>query len=69
MFGSFYSNAGIVSNYLLRVNPFTTHHYQIQGKSFDLIDRLFLNLEDQYASIFTQTSDNRELVPEFYCAP
>lgn len=69
MFGSFYSNAGIISNFLLRVNPFTGHHYQIQGNHFDLLERLFVDLESQFESVESSTSDNRELVPEFYCAP
>jgi hypothetical protein len=63
MFGSFYSNPGVVSNFLLRVNPFTTHHHQLQGKQFDLFDRLFISMSDQYQSIFNVVTDNRELVP------
>lgn len=59
MFGSFYSNAGIISNFLLRVNPFTAHHYQIQGNQFDLLERLFVNLENQFESVERSTSDNR----------
>lgn len=63
MYGSFYSNPGVVSNFLLRVNPFTTHHHQLQGNQFDLYDRLFIKMEDQFESIYNVTTDNRELTP------
>jgi hypothetical protein len=69
MFGSFYSNPGVVANFLLRVNPFTAHHYKLQGNKFDLTERLFTDIEDQFFSIYNIQTDNRELVPEFYCAP
>lgn len=59
MFGSFYSNPGIVCNFLLRVIPFTIHHYQLQGNKFDLFDRLFINMDDQFSSIYNTPIDNR----------
>ena len=57
LFGSFYSNPGIVSNYLIRISPFASQHYELQSKQFDLADRLFYSIQDNYKSLITCSSD------------
>ena len=70
LYGSHYSNMGIVLHYMVRVEPFTTYHIEFQGGKFDLPDRSFYNLENTYRSVSsTNTSDVKELTPEFFYLP
>lgn len=55
--------------YLLRVEPFTTLHVDIQGGRFDHAARLFLSIRDTYKLISQQSGDYRELIPEFFYSP
>jgi hypothetical protein len=41
MYGSHYSNAGIVLYYLVRMEPYTSYHIALQGGKFDQADRMF----------------------------
>ena len=63
LYGSFYSNPAIVSNFLIRINPFASQHYELQSHSFDLPDRLFYSIEDSHNSILKCSSDFKELIP------
>lgn len=47
-YGSHYSSPAIVSQYLLRVNPFTEISRVIQGGKFDLADRLFFSMQESW---------------------
>lgn len=69
LFGSFYSNPAIVSNFLIRINPFASQHYELQSKQFDLPDRLFYSVADSLKSLTQCSSDFKELIPEFYFFP
>ena len=44
-YGSHYSNPGIVLFYLLRLEPFSSLHIELQGGKFDYPDRLFTSVE------------------------
>ncbi|KAL4566093.1 hypothetical protein LXL04_030203 [Taraxacum kok-saghyz] len=65
-YGSHYSSMGIVLYYLLRLEPFTGLHRTLQGGKFDHADRLFQSIESTYRNCLSNTSDVKELVPEFY---
>ena len=66
--GSHYSVPGFVLWYLLRLEPFTSLHVQLQDGKFDKADRLFNSLEATYKGCTTNSSDVKELIPEiFYC--
>ncbi|CAM9106363.1 unnamed protein product [Choristocarpus tenellus] len=71
MYGSHYSNAGIVLHYLMRQEPFTTMHINLQGGRFDCPDRLFNDLCQCWEGCAksNSTSDVKELTPEFFCCP
>lgn len=69
LYGSFYSNPTFIYNFFIRLEPFTTLHWEHQGKKIDHADRLFSGVEEQYRSATTNTSDVRELIPEFYYWP
>ncbi len=67
-FGSHYSVAGFVLWYLMRVEPYTSLHIQLQDGRFDKADRMFGSIAAAWKGCTTNTSDVKELVPElFYC--
>ncbi|KAL5988693.1 hypothetical protein ACLOJK_026793 [Asimina triloba] len=70
-YGSHYSSAGIVLFYLLRLPPFSTENLKLQGGQFDHADRLFNSVRDTWLSAAGKgnTSDVKELIPEFYYMP
>lgn len=68
-YGSHYSSMGSVLFYLLRLEPFTTFHRNLQGGRFDHADRLFQSIEGTYANCLSNTSDVKELIPEFFYMP
>lgn len=69
-YGTHYSSAMIVSSYLIRLNPFTRSYLKLQGGKFDHPDRLFYSVPKLWASaVGDNTTDVRELIPEFYYLP
>ncbi|XP_024315441.1 BEACH domain-containing protein B [Brachypodium distachyon] len=68
-YGSHYSSMGIVLHYLLRLEPFTTLHRSLQGGKFDHADRLFQSIDGAYRNSLSNTSDVKELIPEFFYMP
>ncbi|KAG0531834.1 hypothetical protein BDA96_04G056200 [Sorghum bicolor] len=68
-YGSHYSSMGIVLYYLLRLEPFTALHRNLQGGKFDHADRLFQSIESTYRNCLSNTSDVKELIPEFFYMP
>ncbi|PWZ18278.1 BEACH domain-containing protein B [Zea mays] len=68
-YGSHYSSMGIVLHYMLRLEPFTTLHLNFQGGKFDHADRLFQSIESAYINSLSNTSDVKELIPEFFYMP
>ncbi|KAG8069818.1 hypothetical protein GUJ93_ZPchr0006g46210 [Zizania palustris] len=68
-YGSHYSSMGIVLYYLLRLEPFTALHRNLQGGKFDHADRLFQSIESTYRNCLSNTSDVKELIPEFFYLP
>ncbi|KAH9329817.1 hypothetical protein KI387_001925, partial [Taxus chinensis] len=68
-YGSHYSSMGSVLYYLLRLEPFTTLHRNLQGGKFDHADRLFHSIAATHANCLSNTSDVKELVPEFFYMP
>ncbi|KAI8929223.1 hypothetical protein BC831DRAFT_6016 [Entophlyctis helioformis] len=69
LYGSHYSSSASVLFYLLRLEPFTTLHVSLQGGKFDHPDRQFHSLASCWYSVFTSSSDVKELIPEFYYCP
>ncbi|GLU16070.1 hypothetical protein SLE2022_325200 [Rubroshorea leprosula] len=68
-YGSHYSSMGIVLYYFLRLEPFTTLHRNLQGGKFDHADRLFQSIDGTYRNCLSNTSDVKELIPEFFYMP
>ncbi|KAH0760080.1 hypothetical protein KY290_023573 [Solanum tuberosum] len=68
-YGSHYSSMGIVLFYLLRLEPFAALHRNLQGGKFDHADRLFHSIGGTYRNCLSNTSDVKELIPEFFYMP
>lgn len=68
-YGSHYSSMGIVLFYLLRLEPFTALHRNLQGGKFDHADRLFQSIQSTFQNCLSNTSDVKELIPEFFYMP
>ena len=68
-FNTHYSNALYVTNYLLRIFPYSFCSIELMGKGFDDPNRLFSSIEDNFDNAFSQKGDIRELIPEYYYLP
>ena len=69
-YGTHYSSAMIVASYLLRLEPFTQIFLRLQGGHFDLADRLFHSVKDNWLSASKNNmADVKELIPEFFYLP
>ena len=69
IFGCNYSNPTYVCNYLIRLFPFTQICIEIQGGGFDTPRRLFSSIERAFKNATTQSTDIREIIPEFFYLP
>jgi len=54
---------------LIRLEPFSSHHIEIQGGKFDLPDRLFHSIAQTYNLVSSTGKEIWELLPEFYFMP
>ena len=66
LYGSHYSNVGVVLYYLLRVEPFSSFAKKLQGGKFDHADRLFHSVQKTWENCLTSSSDLKELIPEWF---
>jgi len=69
MYGTHYSLAGTVLHYLNRMEPFSTLAINLQGGKFDLPDRLFHSIQLAWHLSYSNLSDVKELIPEFFYNP
>ena len=66
-YGTHYSSAMIVASYLVRLEPFTQIFLRLQGGHFDLADRMFHSVKDNWLSASKNNmADVKELIPEFF---
>jgi hypothetical protein len=68
-YGSHYSNGGIVSYFLIRLEPFATYAINLQGGYFDVADRLFSSISVAWEGSAIHSGDYKELIPEFFYLP
>ncbi|CAF0892895.1 unnamed protein product [Rotaria sordida] len=68
-YGTLYSNAATVMHYLIRTEPFTTLHIQLQSGKFDIADRQFHSFQSAWTNIMDSPNDGKELIPEFFYLP
>ncbi|XP_069686520.1 neurobeachin isoform X3 [Periplaneta americana] len=68
-YGTHYSTAAFVLNWLIRVEPMTTMFLALQGGKFDHPNRLFSSVALSWKNCQRDTSDVKELIPEFFFLP
>lgn len=68
-YGTHYSNSAGVLHYLLRLEPFTTLHVELQSGRFDVADRQFHSIGQTWKQLMDSPNDVKELIPEFYFSP
>ena len=56
-----------VITYLMRIEPFTSIHLDLQNGVFDRPERLFTSVGGSFRLLTFLANDFRELVPEFFC--
>jgi len=68
-YSSHYSNPFYVSYYLIRLFPFSNSAIELQGDGFDKVTRQFSSLNISFNNCMNETTDIRELIPEFFYLP
>ncbi|XP_075889221.1 lipopolysaccharide-responsive and beige-like anchor protein isoform X3 [Nelusetta ayraudi] len=68
-YGTHYSTSGFTLMWLLRIEPFTTFFLNFQGGKFDHADRTFSSVSRAWRNCQRDTSDVKELIPEFFYLP
>ena len=69
VFNIFYSNPIFLSNFLLRIFPYSFLGIEFQGDGFDDPNRLFSSIESSLNINLSQKSDLREMIPELFYFP
>lgn len=69
LYSSGYSCPLSIYLWLLRMEPFTTQHIDIQSGRFDHSARLFSSISNSFKLSSTHPNDFRELIPEFFYQP
>ncbi|CAG5928630.1 unnamed protein product [Menidia menidia] len=68
-YGTHYSTSSFTMMWLLRMEPFTTFFLNFQGGKFDHADRTFSSVSRAWRNCQRDTSDVKELIPEFFYLP
>lgn len=68
-YGTHFSTSSFTQMWLLRIEPFTTFFLNLQGGKFDHADRTFSSVSRAWRNCQRDTSDVKELIPEFYYLP
>uniref|UniRef100_A0AAY4CTK7 Neurobeachin-like protein 2 n=1 Tax=Denticeps clupeoides TaxID=299321 RepID=A0AAY4CTK7_9TELE len=68
-YGTHYSNAAGVMHYMIRTEPFTSLHIQLQSGRFDCADRQFHSVAAAWQARMESPADVKELIPEFFYFP
>ncbi|XP_060929107.1 neurobeachin-like [Limanda limanda] len=68
-YNSHYSTAATALHWLVRIEPFTTFSLSVNNNKFDHPDRTFSSITRSWRNCQRDTSDVKELIPEFYYLP
>ncbi|KAJ8004840.1 hypothetical protein DPEC_G00140480 [Dallia pectoralis] len=68
-YGTHYSNAAGVMHLMIRMEPFTSLHIQLQSGRFDCADRQFHSVAAAWQARMESPVDVKELIPEFFYFP
>ena len=69
MYGTHYSTPGYVLHYLVRVEPYSLFHIDLQSGCFDDYNRLINSVEAAWNSSLQTQGDVKQLTPEWFCLP
>jgi hypothetical protein len=69
LYSSYVSSPLSVFWFLIRMEPYTTMHIDMQGGKFDNSHRVFSSIGITWMSVTSQLNDYRELCPEFFYEP
>ncbi|KAK8860227.1 hypothetical protein M9Y10_011892 [Tritrichomonas musculus] len=69
LYSSCFSCPFVVCLFMIRLEPFTSLHIDIQGGHFDVPSRIFSSVSEAYKLCKTNHNDYRELIPEFFLMP
>jgi hypothetical protein len=69
MYSSGYSCPLHIALWMIRLEPFTSVHIDIQGGRFDHAARVFWAISHSFRLCTSQSNDYRELIPEFFTSP
>uniref|UniRef100_A0A669DKR3 Neurobeachin n=1 Tax=Oreochromis niloticus TaxID=8128 RepID=A0A669DKR3_ORENI len=68
-YNTHYSTAATTLHWLVRIEPFTTFFLSANNNKFDHPDRTFSGISRSWRNCQRDTSDVKELIPEFYYLP
>lgn len=68
-YGTHYSNSAGVLHYMIRLEPFTSLHIELQSGRFDVADRQFHSIGQTWKQLMDSANDVKELIPEFFFSP
>ncbi|CAF1380580.1 unnamed protein product, partial [Rotaria sp. Silwood1] len=68
-YGTHYSTAAFTLGWLIRLEPFTTFYLNLQEGKFDHANRLFHSIPLSWQNCQRDSSDVKELIPEFFSLP
>ncbi|XP_043919368.1 lipopolysaccharide-responsive and beige-like anchor protein [Protopterus annectens] len=68
-YGTHYSTASFALMWLVRLEPLTSFFLNLHGGKFDHADRAFSSIARSWRNCQRDTSDVKELIPEFYYLP
>ncbi|GAM22037.1 hypothetical protein SAMD00019534_052120 [Acytostelium subglobosum LB1] len=70
LYGSHYSNFGIIAYYHVRLEPFTSYHLSLQSGVWDHPQRMFESVDRMWDGVTSPNlADVKELTPEFFYMP
>ncbi|OHS96577.1 hypothetical protein TRFO_37259 [Tritrichomonas foetus] len=69
LYGAGFSTPISLYNWLIRIEPFTSMHIEMQNGHFDHPTRLFTSIKDAFRCSTHNANDYRELIPEFFFLP
>jgi hypothetical protein len=69
LYHALYLSQAVIVGYLIRMEPFTSLHIELQSGRFDASARLFNSIAKAWESVTRIPMDYRELIPEFFYFP
>ncbi|OHT01256.1 hypothetical protein TRFO_31965 [Tritrichomonas foetus] len=69
LYRSHYSNPAVVIGYMIRQEPYSSLHIDLQSGRFDHPERLFFSFQRTWDNITSPSNDFKELIPEFFTFP